>query len=187
MSEDFGSRRVSMKPVIVGLHNDVPTIALSAWVAPHASIIGKVRLGDHSSIWYNSVVRADDETISIGTRSNIQDVSVLHADPGYPVHIGDRVSVGHGAVIHGATIGDDSLIGMGTRVLNGANIGKNSLVAAGALVLEGFQAPEGSLIVGAPARIAREVSEQEMLLIRETSDEYVTNARRHREQISVEM
>lgn len=187
MSEHLGSRRVSNVPLIAGLDNDVPTIAPSAWVAPHASIIGKVRLGEHSSIWYNSVVRADDETISIGTRSNIQDVCVLHADPGFPVDIGDRVSVGHGAVIHGAKIGDDALIGMGARVLNGADIGKNSLVAAGALVLEGFQAPEGSLIVGTPARIAREVRAEEMQLIRETSDEYARNARRHMEQLSGDM
>lgn len=132
-----------------------PELNPSARVFPGAVVRGEVTAGAESSIWYNAVVRGDIERISIGARTNIQDCCVVHADAGFPVAVGDGVTVGHGAVLHGCTVGDNTLIGMGAVVLNGARIGKNCLIAAGALVPQGVEIPDGSLALGQPARVMR--------------------------------
>ncbi|WP_323736495.1 gamma carbonic anhydrase family protein [Methanosphaera sp. ISO3-F5] len=138
-----------------------------------ARIVGDVTLGDHVSIWYNAVVRGDEAPISIGERSNVQDNCVVHVSEGKPVKIGENVSVGHGAIVHGCTIDDNVIIGMGAIVLNGAHISKNSLVGAGALVTENKEFPEGSLIIGSPAKAVRELSEEEIEGIMDNAEEYV--------------
>ena len=135
---------------LLRFEESTPEVADDAWVAPTAMLIGQVRLGSASSAWYGAVLRADGDAITIGAGSNVQDNCVLHTDPGFPVTIGDGVLIGHGAVVHGCTVEDGSLIGMGATVLNGARIGAGSLVAAGAVVLEGTQVPPGSLVAGVP-------------------------------------
>lgn len=168
------------RPFVSALEGRVPTVDDDAWIAPTASVVGEVSLGAGSSVWYSAVLRADDEVVTVGAGSNVQDGAVLHADPGYPCVLGDGVTVGHGAIVHGATIGAGSLVGMGARVLNGATIGENSLVAAGALVPEGFAVPSGVLVLGAPAKVRRELDEEELGMLRETAEDYVAKARRHR-------
>lgn len=138
-----------------------------------AKIVGDVSLGDNVGIWYNAVVRGDEAPISIGERSNVQDNCVVHVSEGKPVKIGKNVSIGHGAIIHGCTIDDNVIIGMGAIVLNGAHIKSNSLVGAGALVTENKEFPEGSLIIGSPAKAVRELSEEEIEGISENAEEYV--------------
>ncbi len=138
-----------------------------------ARIVGDVSLGDNVGIWYNAVVRGDEAPISIGERSNVQDNCVVHVSEGKPVKIGKNVSIGHGAIIHGCTIDDNVIIGMGAIVLNGAHIKSNSLVGAGALVTENKEFPEGSLIIGSPAKAVRELSEEEIEGISENAEEYV--------------
>ncbi|MFJ6087110.1 gamma carbonic anhydrase family protein [Streptomyces sp. NPDC092369] len=147
--------------LITGIGGREPRIDGTAFVAPTASVIGDVTLGAGASVWYGAVLRGDVERISVGARANIQDNCTLHADPGFPVSIGERVSVGHNAVVHGATVEDDCLIGMGATVLNGAVIGAGSLVAAQALVLQGTQVPPGSLVAGVPAKVRRELTAEE--------------------------
>ncbi|MFD1719595.1 gamma carbonic anhydrase family protein [Georgenia deserti] len=158
-----------------------PQIHAEAWVAPDATVIGAVELGPDASVFYTSVLRADIETIRIGARSNIQDGCVVHADPGVPVSVGAGVSVGHRAVLHGCTVEDDCLIGMGAVVLNGARIGAGSLIAAGAVVPEGTDVPPGSLVAGVPARVRRELDDAQRESLRENARTYVDLARRHRE------
>lgn len=153
-----------------------PTIATSTWIAPNAVIVGAVTIAEHSGIWYNAVIRGDDAIITIGRRTNIQDGCVVHADPGSPAHIGNGVSVGHNATLHGCTIGDNTLIGMAATIMNGAHIGTECLVAAGALVPEGMAIPDKSLVVGAPAKIKRQLREDEITHIAANADHYV-NAR----------
>lgn len=148
------------------------------WVAPGAHVIGDVRLGDDVSVWFGAVIRGDNEPIRIGARSNIQDMSVLHSDPGSPLTIGEGVTIGHKVVLHGCTIGGNSLIGLGAAVLNRARIGANSLVGAGALVTEGKDFPDGVLIVGAPARVARELTPEQIEGLKRSAEHYVANARR---------
>lgn len=137
------------------------TVASDTWVAPTAVLIGDVTVGQGASVWFGAVARADLERIVVGEHTNIQDGSILHADPGFPLTIGDRVSVGHGAVLHGCRIGDDVLVGMRSTILNGARVGAGSLVAAGAVVLEGADIPPRSLVAGVPARVRREVTDEE--------------------------
>lgn len=149
------------KALITGIGGKEPTIDGEAFVAPTASVIGDVTLHAGASLWYGAVARGDVERISVGAQSNIQDNCTLHADPGFPVTIGERVSVGHNAVVHGATVEDDCLIGMGATVLNGAVIGAGSLVAAQALVPQGMRVPPGSLVAGVPAKVRRELTEEE--------------------------
>ncbi|MCY7338536.1 MAG: gamma carbonic anhydrase family protein [Sphingomonas bacterium] len=139
-----------------------PTLGQGAWAAPSADLIGDVRLGARASVWFGAVIRADNTPIVIGDESNVQDGAVGHSDPGAPLTIGARVTVGHQAILHGCTIGDGGLIGMGARVLNGATIGANCLVGAGALVTEGKTFEPGMLIVGSPARAVRALSEAEI-------------------------
>ena len=148
------------------------------FVADNATLIGSVRLGDSSSVWYNCVLRGDNDWLVIGARSNIQDGSVLHTDPGIELVVGEGVTVGHMAMLHGCRIGDNALIGIGTTVLNGARIGNNCIVGAHALVTENKEFPDGSLILGSPARVARELSAEEIANIRLSADVYVRNAQR---------
>ena len=147
-------------------------IAPTARIARGAVLVGDISLGEKSSVWYNAVARADNAPIQIGARSNIQDCCVLHVDEGHPIRIGDGVTVGHGAILHGCTIDDKSLVGMGAVVLNGAHIGKNCIIGASALVTQGMQIPDGSLVMGVPARVCRPLSEAEIESNRHAAEEY---------------
>jgi carbonic anhydrase/acetyltransferase-like protein (isoleucine patch superfamily) len=167
-------------PRLVTFGDRSPEVDPEAFVADGATLVGEVRLEAGASVWYAAVLRADNAPIEIGAGSNVQDGAVLHADPGLPVRIGDRCSVGHRAVVHGCTIGDDALIGMGAVVLNGAVVGAGSLVAAGAVVLEGTEVPPGSLVAGIPGKVKREVTDDERERIRSGAATYVTRARRYR-------
>ncbi len=158
-----------------------PAVHDSAFVAPTASIIGRATLAEDSSAFYGVSVRADTAAISVGAGSNLQDNVVLHADPGFPCSVGARVSVGHAAVVHGCTVEDDCLIGMGATVLNGAVIGTGSLVAAGAVVLEGTVVPPRSLVAGVPAKVRRELTDEEFDGVKQNAARYVELARAHRE------
>jgi carbonic anhydrase/acetyltransferase-like protein (isoleucine patch superfamily) len=158
-----------------------PRIDDTAWVAPNATIIGDVQLHPGSSVFYGAVLRADSDSITLGEGSNLQDNVVVHVDHGVPTTIGSGVSVGHGAVVHGCTIEDDCLIGMNATVLNRAVIGRESLVAAGALVLEGTVVPPRSLVAGVPAKVRRELSDEEVAGIRRNADGYRTLSAAHRE------
>ncbi|MBD3894091.1 gamma carbonic anhydrase family protein [Hydrogenophaga sp.] len=157
-----------------------PSVAETAWVAENAQVVGRVVLGEDSSVWFGVTVRGDLDTITIGRGSNIQDGSVLHADDGIPLTIGERVTVGHQVMLHGCTIGDESLIGIGAVVLNGATIGTNCLVGAGALVTEGKEFPDGSLILGSPARAVKTLRPEQIELLRQSALHYIENARRYR-------
>ena len=148
------------------------------WVAPGAHVIGRVRLGEDASIWFGAVLRGDSELIDIGARSNIQDGSVLHTDPGFPMVIGEDCTIGHKAILHGCTIGPGSLVGMGATILNGARIGAGCLVGANALILENQSYPDGSLIVGAPAKAIRTMTPEQVERLRATAAGYVRNHRR---------
>jgi carbonic anhydrase/acetyltransferase-like protein (isoleucine patch superfamily) len=155
-----------------------PVIPESAWVAGSAEVMGDVVLGDDVSIWFGVVVRGDTAPIRIGAQTNIQDLSVLHADLGIPLTIGEGVTVGHKAMLHGCTIGDHSLIGIGAVVLNRAKIGNGSLVGAGALVTEGSEFPDGSVIIGAPAKAVRTLTPEQSQGLRLNAQHYVANAKR---------
>ena len=159
---------------------DAPKIDPDAWVAGSASVIGRVQLGAGASVWYGSVLRGDNEWITIGRGTNIQDLSVLHTDMGVPLTIGDNVTVGHQVMLHGCTIGDGSLIGIQSVILNNARIGRNCLVGAGALITEGKEFPDGALIVGAPAKVKRMLDADELAAMARNAAGYVENARRHR-------
>ena len=155
-----------------------PRVAASAWVADSAQVMGNVVLGDDVSVWFGTIIRGDTETITIGQGSNIQDGSVLHADVGKPLVVGENVTVGHQVMLHGCTIGDESLIGIGAVVLNGAVIGKNCLVGAGALVTEGKEFPDGCMIIGSPAKAVRQLSPQQIQGFKLSAQHYIENARR---------
>jgi len=157
----------------------VPQLAPGAWAAPSADLIGEVRIGERASVWFGAVIRADNTPIIIGEDSNIQDGSVCHSDVGFPLTIGARVTVGHQAILHGCTVADDCLIGMGARILNGAVIEPECIIGAGALITEGKTFPAGSLIVGSPARVAREVTENERQLLRVSAAHYAEKAARY--------
>jgi carbonic anhydrase/acetyltransferase-like protein (isoleucine patch superfamily) len=150
----------------------------SVWVAPGAYVIGRVRLGAGASVWFGAVLRGDNEEMRVGARTNIQDGAVLHSDPGFPLTIGEGVTIGHRAIVHGCTIGDNALIGMGATVLNGARIGRNCIVGANALVKEGAEFPDGSLIVGMPAKAIRSLDAAGAADLRRLAEHYVGNARR---------
>lgn len=163
---------------IYELDGVAPTIPASAWVAGSAEVMGRVELGEDASIWFGVVVRGDTDRITIGAGSNVQDASVLHADFGMPLTIGANVTVGHQVMLHGCTIGDESLIGIGAVVLNGAKIGKNCLVGAGSLVTEGKEFPDGSMILGSPAKVVRQLSPEQIEGLRQSARHYVLNAQR---------
>ncbi len=168
---------------IYQLGDDAPELAPSAWVADSAQVIGRVRMAEGSSVWYGAVLRGDNDWISLGARSNIQDGSVLHTDPGFPLTLGEDVTVGHQVMLHGCTIGDGALIGIQAVVLNGAKIGKNCLVGAGAVVTEGKEFPDNSLILGSPAKVVRELSPEQASRMRLAALHYVDNVQRHRTQL----
>lgn len=156
-----------------------PQIAESAFVAAGAVVVGDVTLREGSSVWYNAVLRAEAAPIVLGAGSNLQDTVVCHVDAGYPLTVGTNVSVGHGAVLHGCTVEDDCLIGMAATVLNEAVIGAGSLVAAGAVVLEGTVVPPGSLVAGVPAKVRRELTDEERAGIRSNADHYLRHVAEH--------
>ena len=149
------------------------------WVADTATLIGRVRLLREASVWFGAVLRGDNEWIELGERSQIQDNATLHTDPGYPLTIGANCVIGHNVILHGCTIGDDSLVGMGAILLNGVKIGKHSLVGAGALVTEGKSFPDHSLIVGAPARAIRTLDDKAATMIRRGADIYVQRSQQY--------
>ncbi len=157
-----------------------PTVAESAWIADSAQVIGTVHIAEDASIWFGTVLRGDTDTIRVGRGSNIQDNSVLHADRGTPMTVGDGVTVGHHVMLHGCTIGDGSLIGIGAVVLNGARIGKNCLVGAGALVTEGKQFEDGWMILGSPAKAVRLLTPEQLASLQRSALSYVSNARRYK-------
>ena len=163
---------------IYQLDTHTPEVADSAWVADNAQVIRAVSIAADASVWFGVTVRGDTETIEIGEGSNIQDGSVMHADHGKPIKVGKHVTVGHMVMLHGCTIGDESLIGIGAVVLNGAKIGKNCLVGAGSLVTEGKEFPDGSMIMGTPAKVVRELSPEQIEGLRQSARHYVENARR---------
>lgn len=165
---------------IYELDGVAPRLGDGAWVAESAEVVGAVEIGANASIWFGAVVRGDTETIRIGAGTNIQDASVLHADVGKPLAIGENVTVGHQVMLHGCTIGDGSLIGIGAVVLNGAKIGKGCLVGAGALVTEGKEFPDGSMIIGSPAKVVRDLSDDQKQGLLASARHYVANAQRFR-------
>lgn len=156
----------------VRLGQDVPQVDPSAWVAPDVTLAGDVRVNAEASVWYASVLRGDGDRIEIGAGSNVQDGSVVHADPGFPVVLGAGVTIGHRVVLHGCRVEDDVLVGMGAVVMDGARIGRGSLVAAGALVPEGMVVPPGSLVAGVPGRVRRETTEEERQAIIANAETY---------------
>ncbi len=156
-----------------------PRVASSAWVADSAQVIGNVELGEEASVWFGTVIRGDVDAITIGRGSNIQDASVLHCDAGKPLVIGEDVTVGHKVMLHGCTIGDGSLIGIGAIVLNGARIGKHCLVGAGSLVTEGKEFPDGSMIMGTPAKVVRALSPEQIAQLDLSAQRYRDNTLRY--------
>jgi carbonic anhydrase/acetyltransferase-like protein (isoleucine patch superfamily) len=164
---------------IYELDGNAPQLSEGAWVAESAEVIGKVELHKNASICPKVVIRGDNDLIQVGECSNVQDASVLHTDPGYPLLIGKNVTIGHKVMLHGCTIGDGCLIGIGAVVLNGAKIGKGCLVGAGALVTEGKEFPDGSMIIGSPAKAVKELTPQQIAGINDISGRYVKNAQRY--------
>ena len=165
---------------IYRLDDETPRIAPTAWVAEGAQVMGHVELQDGASVWFGCVLRGDNELLQVGRGSNIQDGSVVHADPGFPLTLGADVTVGHQVMLHGCTVGAGTLIGIQSVVLNGARIGAHCLVGAGSLVTEGKEFPDGSLIMGRPAKVVRALSEDEMAKLMRMAAHYVENARRFR-------
>lgn len=163
----------------------LPKVAPSAYIDPSAQVIGNVTIGERSSVWCNTTLRGDIQTITIGEESNVQDNSVLHVDaPDFPLVIGDRVTVGHSVVLHGCTVEDDCLIGIGAIVLNGAKIGRGSVIAAGALISEGTEIPPESMVMGVPGKIRRQVTPEEKERFRANAQHYVQTRERYREEPS---
>lgn len=154
-----------------------PQVADGVYIAPGARVVGRVTLEREASIWFNTVVRGDSDTVTIGEGSNIQDGSIVHTDGGCPTVVGQNVTVGHACIIHGCIIGDDCLIGMGSTILSGAKIGANCLVGAGSLITEGKEFPAGSVIMGRPAKVVRQVDARELEMIRRGAEHYRHNAR----------
>ena len=165
--------------------NSTPEIKETSFVAPNASLIGRVKIGENSSVWFNTVLRGDMETITIGNESNIQDLSMGHADPGFPLVLGNRVTIGHHCVLHGCKIEDDCLIGMGAIILNGVRIGRGSIIGAGAVLLEGMEIPEFSMVIGSPAKIKKTYDESILDNIRKSAKIYVKRSISYREKSSV--
>jgi carbonic anhydrase/acetyltransferase-like protein (isoleucine patch superfamily) len=166
--------------LVVPFAGNSPSVPESAWVAPNATLVGRVTLGERASVFYGAVLRADVDAITIGDDTNIQDNVTMHCDSGVPTTLGERISVGHGAILHGCTVEDDCLIGMGATVLNGAVIGTGSLVAAGAVVLEGTIVPAGSLVAGVPGKVRRELTDEERAGIRSNAEHYLQISAGHR-------
>ncbi|MDP9809110.1 carbonic anhydrase/acetyltransferase-like protein (isoleucine patch superfamily) [Rhizobium tibeticum] len=162
---------------LAGLTPDLPP-AGTYWIAPDAHVIGQVTLGEDVGVWFGAVLRGDNEPITVGRSTNIQEGAMLHTDPGFPVTIGEGCTIGHHAIVHGCVIGDNSLVGMGATLLNGAKIGRNCLVGANALITEGKQFPDNSLIVGSPARVVRTLDDAAIAGMRRSAEKYVGNWQR---------
>ena len=156
------------------------------WIAPGASVIGSVTLENNASVWFNAVVRGDNEQITIGENSQVQDGAVLHADPGFPCTLGKNVSIGHLAMVHGCTVGDGTLVGIKSVILNGAVIGKNCLIGANALIGEGKVIPDGSLVIGSPGKVARKLTEEEIARVNATAGNYVNRFKRYQSGLKIE-
>lgn len=156
----------------------------TGWIAPDAVLIGRLHIGRDVGIWFGSVLRGDNEPITIGDGTNVQEHTVMHTDLGFPLTVGRGCTIGHRALLHGCIVGDNALIGMGATVLNGARIGDNSLVGAGALVTEGKEFPAGVLILGSPAKVVRELTKKEVATLRIQAAQYVENANRFRNSLS---
>ena len=164
---------------IYQLEDDVPDVHPTAWVADSAEVVGRVTLGENASVWYSAVLRGDNDRITVGANSNVQDGSVLHTDHGVPLTIGRNVTIGHQVMLHGCTVGDGSLVGIQSIVLNGAKIGRNCLVGAGSLVTEGKEFPDGVLIVGRPAKVVRELTPEQIANLQRSAEHYVHQQQRH--------
>ncbi len=164
---------------IYQLENDLPTVHATAWVADSAQVMGRITLAENASVWYGAVLRGDNDDIRIGRNSNVQDGSVLHTDHGTPLTVGDNVTIGHQVTLHGCTIGDCSLVGIGSTVLNNARIGRNSIVGAGTLIPEGKTYPDGVLIVGVPGKVVRELTPEQIARLQASATHYVQQQRRH--------
>ena len=165
---------------LYALADVTPSVAEDAWVAPDANVIGNVLLGPRSSVWFCSTLRGDNELIEVGAGSNVQENCVFHTDIGYPLSIGENCTIGHKVMLHGCTIGDNSLIGMGATILNGAKIGKNCLIGAGALITENKVIPDGSLVMGAPGKVIRELDAAAIKMLTGSALHYSENAARFR-------
>ncbi len=162
--------------MIYSLDGQIPELKEGSFAAPDASLIGKVRLAKGASIWFQTVARGDNEWITIGPDSNIQDLSMMHTDMGFPLNVGARVTVGHKVILHGCTIADEALIGMGSTLMNGAKVGKHSIIGAGSLIGEGKEIPEGVLAFGSPARVIRDLTVEEINSILASAEHYAENA-----------
>jgi carbonic anhydrase/acetyltransferase-like protein (isoleucine patch superfamily) len=165
---------------LYALADTAPTVDADAWVAPDANVIGNVVLMAGASVWFGCTLRGDNEPITVGTGSNVQENCVFHTDPGCPLTIGENCTIGHKVMLHGCTIGDNSLVGMGATILNGAKIGKNCLIGAGALITENKVIPDGSLVMGAPGKVVRELDEAAIARLTASALHYQENARRFR-------
>ena len=168
---------------IYALGELTPQIAKNAWVAPNATVIGDVHLGENTSVWWSAVLRGDTAPIHVGAGTNIQDGSVLHIDNGIPLQVGENVTIGHMVMLHGCTIGDNSLVAIGAIVLNNAVIGKNSIVGAGTLIPEGKTFPDGVMIMGRPGKVVRPLTDKEISYLTYASSHYVENAARYRQEL----
>lgn len=166
--------------LVLALGDRRPEIDPDAWLAPHSVVSGSVRIGGGSSVWYGASLRGDNEQITVGERANFQDNVVIHADEGFPTVVGDDVSVGHAAVLHGCSVGRGTVVGMGAVVMNGASIGEECLVAGGAVVLQGTDIPAGSLVAGVPAKVRRELTPEERAGLMKGISHYPDLARKHR-------
>ncbi|MBD3678099.1 MAG: gamma carbonic anhydrase family protein [Rhodobacteraceae bacterium] len=170
---------------IYSLGSDTPQIDEDTWIAPDANVIGKIILAAGASVWFGATLRGDNEAITVGEGSNIQENAVIHNDDGFPVVVGKNCTIGHKAMLHGCEIGDQTLVGMGATVLNGAKIGKNCLIGAGALVTEGKEIPDGSLVVGSPGRVIRQLDEAAIESLLQSAVHYQDRMRLYRAELSV--
>ena len=157
-----------------------------SWTAPTATLIGKVRLEEGASVWFNAVLRGDNELILIGRHSNVQDGAVMHTDMGYPLTLGTGVTIGHNAMLHGCTVGDYSLIGINAVILNGAKIGKHCIIGANSLIGEGKEIPDGSLVMGSPGKVVRDLTDEQKKLLEASAAHYVKNGQRYARELEVQ-
>lgn len=168
---------------IYSIDGKTPSLAADAWVAPDASIIGDVHLHAKSSVWFGATIRAENDRVTVGEGTNVQDGAVIHIDPGFPLMLHRHVTVGHKVMLHGCTVHEQSLIGIGSILLNGSVIGKNSLVGANTLIPEGKEYPEGVLILGSPGKVVRQLSDEEQLGLLHSAEHYISNAERFRQSL----
>ena len=170
---------------LYALNGKTPQLHRDTWVAPDANLIGMVVMGERASVWFGTTIRADHEEIRIGDGSNVQEHCVMHVDAGFPLTIGTNCTIGHKVMLHGCTIGDNSLIGMGATILNGARIGRNCLIGAGALITEGKEIPDGSVVMGAPGKVVRELDEKAQKMLQAGAAHYHENMQIFRDQLTV--